>query len=839
MPANPISTFFPLPGHTLRPGLPAPADARLSLGLAEPSTPTRHQPTTTIRLVSNPVSDVDSYHRTPQLQPFKTNFDLVFGSPQPSGGFHGTSLWPSGEGQQKKGIYPPLPLDDLVSFSKEDPDPVSSSTKPALNDMDVDASTPTFLASPKHAVPSLLSPTPKSTTITQLAVTDHPFIFGSPLPQHNVTNSQFKSAATSVLEEMNKRLKQDGIDGVGMDLITKLHPGAHAVGVGTLPPREKEPPKTTIYKDKFDKLHEEEFSKMEGIDSLVRRRALLAPKECARPVVKSRSSASGAAGRGVGRDRFGRRIGGENGRLSAATMVNESRQRRRSRVVPGAFGDEDEEEDEAGKEDAKPPESTKEEDKKGGVETKVEEDEEKVKAEEEERKQKEREAIKKKLEMNKARRKSSVAGAKGRVSVGRGGVLVKPQPVPQQKPSRFGFFSSAKSLVAKVWGGGKAASSGTPKPATTKGPKAASAPTPAPVPTYAPAPKKALVSARSSTVTNLTRARVSSLRGEKDKATTIMSSVTSSLCSRPPLPSMTPAPTPSTTTKSSITKPETGTSSQGISTLGTRSSFVSTSRSSSSGTVGSMGSKRMLGSHSSNAASATATVNPGSSRLPSFRLSSSRLLAPTASSLAKATANKSSVSGLKPSLRSTAEGSSAQIQKAQSSASETLNMITNSPRKPGEPWSPRPKRIFSKPLVMNSRIPTPTKKPPPTTSPETSKEVDTAMMGLAPNRQRSLSGRKPRISRSKVIARLASQRAASASRPGLSRTPGAKAGRTRSSLGVKAQRSSYSGKSMSVKGPEESVLMSAKKRVRQGEYARRKSHVASIDLGKEMDVDGE
>ncbi|KNZ79113.1 hypothetical protein J132_01161 [Termitomyces sp. J132] len=626
MPANPISTFFPLPGHTLRPGLPAPADARLSLGLAEPSTPTRHQPTTTIRLVSNPVSDVDSYHRTPQLQPFKTNFDLVFGNP----------------------------------------DPVSSSTKPALNDMDVDASTPTFLASPKHAVPSLLSPTPKSTTITQLAVTDHPFIFGSPLPQHNVTNSQFKSAATSVLEEMNKRLKQDGIDGVGMDLITKLHPGAHAVGVGTLPPREKEPPKTTIYKDKFDKLHEEEFSKMEGIDSLVRRRALLAPKECARPVVKSRSSASGAAGR--------------------------------------------------------------------------EEDEEKVKAEEEERKQKEREAIKKKLEMNKARRKSSVAGAKGRVSVGRGGVLVKPQPVPQQKPSRFGFFSSAKSLVAKVWGGGKAASR---------------------------------------------------------------------------------------------------TSSQGISTLGTRSSFVSTSRSSSSGTVGSMGSKRMLGSHSSNAASATATVNPGSSRLPSFRLSSSRLLAPTASSLAKATANKSSVSGLKPSLRSTAEGSSAQIQKAQSSASETLNMITNSPRKPGEPWSPRPKRIFSKPLVMNSRIPTPTKKPPPTTSPETSKEVDTAMMGLAPNRQRSLSGRKPRISRSKVIAKLASQRAASASRPGLSRTLGAKAGRTRSSLGVKAQRSSYSGKSMSVKGPEESVLMSAKKRVRQSEYARRKSHVASIDLGKEMDVDGE
>ena len=87
---------IPLPGHVLRPGIPAPANARLSLGLGlgVPTTPTRQdQPTTTIRLVSNPFSNADfSYgageNGTPQLQPFKTTFDLVLDSPT------GSSTWP-------------------------------------------------------------------------------------------------------------------------------------------------------------------------------------------------------------------------------------------------------------------------------------------------------------------------------------------------------------------------------------------------------------------------------------------------------------------------------------------------------------------------------------------------------------------------------------------------------------------------------------------------------------------------------------------------------------------------------------------------------------------------
>lgn len=83
----------PLPGHSLRPGVPVPLNARLSLGLNAPTTPTRKdQPTTTIRLISNTIpSGADASHgTTPKLKPFKTSFDLVLGSPQPTkGAFHG------------------------------------------------------------------------------------------------------------------------------------------------------------------------------------------------------------------------------------------------------------------------------------------------------------------------------------------------------------------------------------------------------------------------------------------------------------------------------------------------------------------------------------------------------------------------------------------------------------------------------------------------------------------------------------------------------------------------------------------------------------------------------
>ncbi|KAF8062363.1 hypothetical protein FPV67DRAFT_1422044 [Lyophyllum atratum] len=832
---SPTEPPSPLPGHSLRPGVPVPANARLSLGLNAPATPTRKdQPTTTIRLISNPVShdDTHSYGRTPQLKPFKTSFDLVLGSPQPTtGGFRGMD-------------------------TDHDDAPLPGSLPSA----------PKF----KPAAPR--TPGPTAAASTHLAAPE-PFVFGSPLPQHNVSNAQFKSAAASVLEEMNKRLQGEGVAGVGMDLIGRLQLGAHTQGVGTLGPREAKgtPKEGSGHKEKFDEIHAEEFSKMEGIDALVKRRGMKdAGAGAGAGAGKKRKSS--VLGHGAGRDRYGRRIGGDaaSGRISATRVISSGR---RPRVLPGSFGDDDSEDEEGGEAEdgkrAKLDPSAMVEVAKQEDAAKAQEEQEKAKAEEEEQRRKEKEAIRRKLELNKARRRSSVGvagGARGRVSIGRGGVLLKPQP--PSKPSRFGFLSSAKSLVQKVWGGGKTSqvatgASGIPKPAT-KPSKAA----PVPAAPPAPAQKKAplIGNARPSTAIDPPASRVSSLRVDRDKVTATMTSTTSSR-SRSPLPSFGPV----SSTRSSLVRPSrsssitgTGASSKSgaaVSSIGTRSSFASSNKVPSLGGVGSMGARKLSTGPMGRTSTSNATATGSSSSRLSSRLSSSRLLAPTASSLAKA---RPSASGSGTSLRTVAEGAGIQ----QSQGGDALGMITNDPgmaaQGPG-PWSPRPGGIFSKPLTMPSGIPTPVKKRPPFEAfALTAGMPDQNQHGAAedmsgvkdagpstsvlPIRQRSMTGRKPRISRSKVIAKLASQRATAGvgmgGPPG--GTPSARGGRTRSSLGVKAQRSSFGGKAGGGKTAGDGVVMSAKKRARQSEYARRKSRVAPIDFGggagaggQGMEVDGE
>lgn len=192
-------------------------------------------------------------------------------------------------------------------------------------------------------------------------------------------------------------------------------------------------------------------------------------------------------------------------------------------------------------------------------------------------------------------------------------------------------------------------------------------------------------------------------------------------------------------------------------------------------------------------------------------------------------------------------------------------MITNNPALANGPWSPRPGGIFSKPLEAPSGIPTPVKRRvAPSMSGSFSMGGSSSQIEISgtqeagtsaaqndatvPTRQRSLAGRKPRISRSKVIAKLASQRAAGANSSSISGKAGgtpSHGGRTRSSLGVKAQRSSFGGRAGGVKGGAgNDVIMSAKKRARQSEYMRRKSRVTPIDFsggvsGDSMDVDAE
>jgi hypothetical protein len=252
----------------------------------------------------------------------------------------------------------------------------------------------------------------------------------------------------------------------------------------------------------------------------------------------------------------------------------------------------------------------------------------------------------------------------------------------------------------------------------------------------------------------------------------------------------------------------------GVSSIGTHAS--STTRMSSTGAVSSMGSKKAFGG--------TSVTSRTSSTGSSSRFSSmaSRLLAPTASSLAKANGRPSAGAG---GLKAVSENQQ----------HPPLGTITNSP----VPHSPEissanQSKIFTKPLLLpqQSAIPTPVK------NRRIASNDSTTSMARANSIQRSLTGRKPRISRSKVIARLASQRATSGNgngpsvnAPGLvSKGSNNPSGRTRSSLGVKASRTSYGGGARSRASGGEGVTMSAKKRARQSEYARRRSKVVITPL---------
>jgi len=241
---------------------------------------------------------------------------------------------------------------------------------------------------------------------------------------------------------------------------------------------------------------------------------------------------------------------------------------------------------------------------------------------------------------------------------------------------------------------------------------------------------------------------------------------------------------------------------------------------SSTGAVSSMGSKKALGGAS---ITSRTSSSGSSSRLSSM---TSRLFAPTASSLAKANRRPSAGGG---GLKAISENRQ----------HPPLGTITNSSvLHSAEIISPNSRQIFSKPLLLpqQSDIPTPVKN-------QRIVSSDSTTLGRTNSIQRSLTGRKPRISRSKVIARLASQRAANGNENGKGpsgnrgaglapRASNDANGRTRSSLGAKVSRASYGGGTRSRASGGGNVLMSAKKRARQSEHARRKSRVvAPLVLG--------
>jgi len=900
----------PLPGHFLKAGVPAPPNARLSLGLglSVPATPTRRaQPTTTIRLVSNPLADqppATSYapgeNGTPQLKPFQTAFDITFGSPVPSAGFgfgfSSLSSWPprsEGEDVEMGGIYPKLTFDDLPPVT------ISPSKPSALEDMEVNIATP---ASPTNQVVNTQTPTKAASTT--------PFVFGSPLPQHNISNTQFKSVAASVLDEMNARLRAEGVEEIDLNIVSKLHPDKK---VSNNEPRAMKPIPTSKrgeISNKFEIAHQKEFEKMEGIDGVLKRRmerekaspSKRVSEEKEEKVVVGRKRKSSvleidAPGRPSGPRRPSALANRPN--ASATRVISHGR---RPKVIPGAFGMDDDDDEEDGAE----------EDPRAGKRVRMDPDvvpeiispeEEAKRVAEVERQalelEKEKEAIKKKLEANRARRRSSAAhpgvggrksvgGAAGRKSIGRNGprqsllsrscfvccpfhllkiaFLFSAKQKP--KPSKFGFLSSAKSLVQSVWNRGKAPAttvqSGIPKPTAapapkpepevvTKGKEKINPPSLVSTKKSSIAPAKSINASASGSGGRVPPVRVVKPNAPAVSSTTQAGSIASSTRSRSrsPLPSF---GTMSTLASSSSIGTGSGrnslqsNASRLSSAAGTGRSRISTTNVSSVGTrlsatrvsatgtggsgVGSLGLKKAVGSASRT--SSVGTAASSSSRLSARPSTSSRLLAPTASSLAKG-ARRASVAppafGLKPVTENTT--------KVKEQEKPALGMITNSPAINGTTQSPRPGPIFSKPLLLpaQSGIPTPIKKR--STEPiangmtEDGSSITSANTTAKP---RSLNGRKPRISRSKVIARLASQRAASGSSTSSRKSSGgvkprgsgaANGGRTRSSLGAKVSRASYSGAGGAIKGRASGgaagVALSAKRRARQSEYLRRKS----------------
>lgn len=369
----------PLPGHTLRPGMPAPANARLSLGLtqATPSRPSLAGPTTTMRLVSNPSAPQNSgpteYFGTPKLKPFKTSFDISMGSPSQK-----VSTWPAAAEASPSRLYPTLPKPFVASSPSRD----------------------MFEAAPEAKMSS-------ANEASQLA--SEPFVFGSPNPKHCVSNAQFQSAAASVLEEMNKRLEEEGVESINSGIVGGLRQGPSSkMSKSNRPikPLRKSAVGVEV-KQKFDKAHEAQFNKMESIGAYWNRKMATGSTSSKKSTAHEEPIKIGAKRKSnvLGDSDEPRRPSKQPARPSAAeTRVISNG--RRAAAMPGGFGDDTGEDGPA--DDAS----------HGGKRAKVDFTVDPTPHPVPDRTEKEREAIRRKLEMNKARRRSS--GAQGRASMGRG-----------------------------------------------------------------------------------------------------------------------------------------------------------------------------------------------------------------------------------------------------------------------------------------------------------------------------------------------------------------------------------------------------------------------------------
>ncbi|KAL4067410.1 hypothetical protein V8B97DRAFT_914919 [Scleroderma yunnanense] len=848
----------PIPGQLNLRGVPVPANARLSITQA----PTN----TTIRLVSggNAPSDILS---PPRLKPFVTTFDLIPGTPRANGA-SGSSVpvWPlSPGGAQSQNIYPSL--EEFRGFGDLLQQDVKQTDTNDCSDMDIDipgglgmapiqeptpkkhytsigrpntGATPKSTEKPSSEPVDIFSPAPKPQRAfarERAGVTRaEPFIFGSPLPQHNLSNRAFRSAAQSVLDEMNKRLADEGIESVDIDVLRNRQEQSAAGKTDESITTDK----TSVTEGTtamFEKAHQDTFDKMESIVQYAQKRArapepIISKKRKSSLVIKERKAS-------------------ERRRASGLRVASGAS---KAKVVPGGFGDEDDEDEDVGQRRmskrprlehetlAEPVAEASASNTKGT--TLAPPDDADKEKDKEEKKQRERELIRKRLEHNKAKRRSSM----GRPSLGG-------RAPPPQKPkaaSRFGFLSTAKSIVQSVWnrGAGTSAPSRVPVPKTAPRKEEVKSPLTAPqskktavvpgssgpppvaaVPQTKRMPSGGAASGRPTTQSTTSRSTLAPPASSAEGTGT-----TSSRTSRGPIPLFNPPATNNTKGSHSRNNSVTGISSIGVK----GGASGSTTRVSSMGTRTSIRSS-VVNNHVK-ASGSTARSRP-----------SSTLMAPTASSLAKVAslARGTSHAENAGSIRGGASKAHTQrdVTPRPAPSSPTLGQITNSPLTPRSP----PGKVFSQPLSPMTMRPISLTaaaesiiKPRSAAGPaeSSSAAAPSESKPPIPPKPKVLPGRRPRISRSKVIARLASQREAEVTRSGVAGTgagagksTGAARGKTRSSIGagVAGRRRLSHGS-----GPKSGdVLISAKKRARQSEYARRRSRAigASEDESRSMEVD--
>jgi hypothetical protein len=363
----------PLPGTSLRPGAPAPSEnARLSMGTGSGGA----GPSTTIRMISSTAPPASTlYASPPKLRPFTTTFDLDTSMTSPA------RVWPQ-------------------------PQPATSSIYPSLPTVQVDDDTDmpgAFDASPAPAkrmdVQMLSPPRPE------------PFVFGQ--PRHSLSNAEFAAGANSVLTEMNRRLVAQGGAPVTVPLPDLLARGRNALANGGAPEIPDSP--THASPDRFERVHQAQFAKMESIVDVVARREAAA-RSLAPPPAAGRKRKSEAAELTEG-------PGPIIKRKSIAPIP-------RRNAIPGAlFADDDDDEEPVNRRMSKRPRVSI---KDNGASSETEEDP----VAQRERLAREREAIQRKLAASRARRRSS------RVS----GVGARPRVSIAKPPRTFSFYDETQVL---------------------------------------------------------------------------------------------------------------------------------------------------------------------------------------------------------------------------------------------------------------------------------------------------------------------------------------------------------------------------------------------------------